>query len=111
MADTDVINVTDFDVIFCALHRVGFNQNRNAVFIRSVALCFILTVAIYSWKLYTLSISRLFLVVAYICSYKYKYLLSIYIVKLGVCRGIHFSYFALKHRLWALVRTSSMKRF
>ena len=33
---------------FCALYRVAFNQNRNAVFIRSTDLCFILTVAIYS---------------------------------------------------------------
>ena len=31
-----------------SLIRVALDQNRNAVFIRSTALCFILTVAIYS---------------------------------------------------------------
>ena len=29
--------------------------------------------------------------------------------KIGVCRGIHI--FALKHRLWVLVRTASLRRF
>ena len=32
--------------------------------------------------------------------------------KTGVCRGIHiFLIFALKHRLWVLVRTTSARRF
>ena len=32
--------------------------------------------------------------------------------KTGVCRGIHFFLiFALKHRLWVLIRTASMRRF
>ena len=32
--------------------------------------------------------------------------------KTGDYRGIHFfSYFALKHRLWVLVRTASLRRF
>ena len=63
MADIDVTNVVVFGVIR-ALIRVALNQNRNAVFIRSTAFCFILTVAIYSSILYTLSILRLFRVIA-----------------------------------------------
>ena len=62
MADIDVTNVVVFDVIR-ALIRVALNRNRNAVYIRSPAFCFILTVAIYSSFLYTLSISRLFWVI------------------------------------------------
>ena len=61
--DIDVTNVIVFDVIR-ALIRVALNQNRNTVFIRSTAFCFILTVAIYSSFLCTLSISRLFRVIA-----------------------------------------------
>ena len=30
--------------------------------------------------------------------------------KTGVYRGIHFLVFALKHRLWVLVRTASLRR-
>ena len=41
----DVTNVVVFDVIR-ALNRVALNQNRNVVFTRSTAFCFILTVAI-----------------------------------------------------------------
>ena len=63
MADIDVTNVVVFDVIR-ALIPVALNQNRNAVFIRSTVFCFILTVAIYRSFLYTLSISRLFRVIA-----------------------------------------------
>ena len=39
MADTDVTNVVIFDVIR-ALIRVAFNQNHNAVFIRSTEKAF-----------------------------------------------------------------------
>ena len=36
---------------------------------------------------------------------------NFYIVKLGVYRGIHnFLIFALKHRLWVLVRTAPLRR-
>ena len=63
IVDIDVTNVVVFDVIR-ALIRVALNQNRNAVFIRSTAFCFILTVAIYSSFLCTPSISRLFSVIA-----------------------------------------------
>ena len=45
MSDVDVTNVIVFDVIR-ALNRVALNQNRNVVFTRSTAFCFILTVAI-----------------------------------------------------------------
>ena len=59
MVDTDVIKVIVIDAIF-----VRFNQNCNTVFIRSTVLCFILTVALNSSLLCTVSISRLFLMIA-----------------------------------------------
>ena len=49
MSDIDVTNVVVFDVIR-ALNRVALNQNRNVVFTRSTAFCFILTVAIYMYS-------------------------------------------------------------
>ena len=68
MVDTDVINVIAIDVIFAhfiALRCVALNKNRNAVFIQSTKqpCAFILTAAIYSSCLCTLSISGLFWVV------------------------------------------------
>ena len=45
MSGVDVTNVVVFDIIR-AMNRVALNQNRNVVFTRSTAFCFILTVAI-----------------------------------------------------------------
>ena len=45
MADIEVINIVVFDIIH-TLIRVVLNQNCNAVFILSTAVCFILTVAL-----------------------------------------------------------------
>ena len=45
MSDIDVTNVVVFYVIR-ELNRVALNRNRNVVFTRSTAFCFILTVAI-----------------------------------------------------------------
>ena len=44
-------------------------------------------------------------------SYRHPYTLLLYSI-IGVYRGIHYLLtFALKHRLWVLVRTASIRRF